>query len=66
MKEKNLKFTGSKKSPNLPVWNLGDLYHSSSSQKLRKDLNFIRNETKRFEKKFQNKIDKLTSTKLIK
>ncbi len=64
MKEKNLKFTGSKKSPNLPVWNLGDLYHSSSSQKLRKDLNFIRNETKRFEKKFQNKIDKLTSTKL--
>ena len=40
MKEKNLKFTGSKKSPNLPVWNLGDLYHSSSSQKLRKDLNY--------------------------
>ena len=52
MKEKNTKSKQSQILRGLPVWNLVDLYPSISSKKIQTDLNFIRKESKFFEKKY--------------
>ncbi len=66
MKEKNLKYRKNSKSSELPVWNLNDLYTSIKSKELTKDIEFIRKNTKSFEKKYQNKIKNLNSVELHK
>ena len=66
MKEKNLKYRKNSKSSELPVWNLNDLYTSIKSKELTKDIEFIRKNTKSFEKKYQNKIKNLNSVALHK
>ena len=64
MKEKNTKSKQFQILKGLPVWNLGDLYTSISSRKIRKDLEFIKIESKFFEKKYKGKITKLSSFQL--
>ena len=56
MKAKNNKNNQIKKTDKVPVWNLSDLYPSISSKKLSKDLDFIRKNTKLFERKYHKKI----------
>jgi len=50
----------------LPVWNLADLYPSIKSKKINKDLSFIKNTSKTFEKKYEGKISKLSAENLLK
>ena len=66
MKAKNNKHRNLKKTENLPIWDLNDLYPSISSKKLKNDLDFIRKKSKSFEKRFHNKIAKLDHLKLYK
>ena len=64
MKAKNSKSKQFQILKGLPVWNLVDLYPSISSKKIQTDLNFIRKESKFFEKKYKGKITKLSSLQL--
>ena len=48
----------------LPKWNLGDLYPSINSKKINFDLDSIERLSKSFEKKYENKISKLSSLQL--
>ena len=64
MKAKNSKSKQFQILKGLPVWNLVDLYPSISSKKIQTDLNFIRIESKFFEKKYKGKITKLSSLQL--
>ena len=50
---------------NLPLWNLNDLYKSPKDPKIKKDLYLIQKESKIFEKKYEKKISKLSSSKLL-
>ena len=50
----------------LPIWNLKDLYESPKAKKLSNDLNKLRITTKKFEKKYESKITKLSSNQLLK
>jgi len=64
MKAKNSKSKQFQILKGLPVWNLVDLYPSISSKKIQTDLDFIRKESKFFEKKYKGKITKLSSLQL--
>ena len=48
-----------KNTVNLPKWNLGDLYISPNSQKLKYDLKWIKGESKKFRIKYEGKIKNL-------
>ena len=50
----------------LPIWNLKDLYLSQKNKSLIKDLNNIKNDSLKFEKKYQNKVHLLTANNLYK
>ena len=49
----------------LPVWRLADLYLSQKDKKLFIDLNNIKKETKKFEKKYLNKVKLLSAERLL-
>ena len=49
----------------LPVWNLNDLYSSISSKKINNDLSYIEKSSKLFAKKYEGKVVKLDSKKLL-
>tara|TARA_B100000029_G_C17580290_1_gene959436 strand:+ start:1054 stop:2862 length:1809 start_codon:yes stop_codon:yes gene_type:complete len=63
---KNFKKNNKNKLGKLPVWNLGDLYSSINSKKLFIDLEYIKNSTKKFEKKYENKVKYLKANELYK
>ncbi len=50
----------------LPIWNLKDLYLSQKDKSLIRDLNIIKNDTLKFEKKYINKVHLLTANNLYK
>ena len=50
----------------LPIWNLKDLYLSQKNKSLIRDLNNIKNDSLKFEKKYQNKVHLLTANNLYK
>jgi len=50
----------------LPIWNLKDLYLSQKDKSLIRDLNNIKNDSLKFEKKYQNKVHLLTANNLYK
>jgi len=56
----------SKSSKSLPLWNLGDLYPSITSDKIITDLDYIKKSSKAFERKYEGKIIKLSSLHLSK
>ncbi len=64
MKHQNYQDLSKKSLGKLPVWNLKDLYLSPNSTGLKKDLNNLRLATKKFEKKYNNKIIKLNAKQL--
>ena len=66
MKQKNYQNSIKKNLGKLPIWNLGDLYESPNSKKLRDDLSNLSIITKKFEKKYNNKVINLSSEKLSK
>ena len=66
MKQKNYQNSIKKNLGKLPIWNLGDLYESPNSKKLRDDLRNLGIITKKFEKKYNNKVINLSSEKLLK
>ena len=49
----------------LPVWKLKDLYSSQNDKNLSADLNNIKKETKKFEKKYLKKVKLLSAEKLL-
>ena len=59
MKANNNQTYAQKKLGKLPVWKLKDLYSSQNDKNLTTDLNNIKKETKKFEKKYLNKIKRL-------
>ena len=56
MKQKNYQNSIKKNLGKLPIWNLGDLYESPNSQKLRDDLRNLGIITKKFEKSITIKL----------
>ncbi len=64
MKQQSYQDLSKKNLGKLPVWNLKDLYQSPNSTNLKNDLNNLRLITKKFEKKYNNKIVKLSSKQL--
>ena len=66
MKQKNYQNSIKKNLGKLPIWNLGDLYESPNSKKLRDDLSNLSIITKKFEKKYNNKVINLSSENLSK
>ena len=66
MKKKYNKFKKDHISTSLPIWNLSDLYSSITSKKITIDLDYIEKSSKKFEKKYEGKISKLTSNLLFK
>jgi len=66
MKQKNYQNSIKKNLGKLPIWNLVDLYESPNSKKLRDDLRNLGIITKKFEKKYNNKVINLSSEKLLK
>ncbi len=50
----------------LPIWNLKDLYVSQKNKSLIRDLNNIKNDSLKFEKKYQNKVHLLNANNLYK
>ena len=66
MKQKNYQNSTKKNLGKLPIWNLGDLYESPNSKKLRDDLSNLSIITKKFEKKYNNKVINSSSEKLLK
>ena len=48
----------------LPIWNLKDLYLSQKNKSLIRDLNNIKNDSLKFEKKYQNKVHLLSANNL--
>ena len=65
MKANNNQTNAQKKLGKLPVWKLKDLYSSQNDKNLSTDLNNIKKETKKFEKKYFNKIKLLSAEKLL-
>ena len=66
MEQKNYQNSIKKNLGKLPIWNLGDLYESPNSKKLRDDLSNLSIITKKFEKKYNNKVINSSSEKLLK
>ena len=66
MNTKNNQTNASKNLGKLPIWNLKDLYLSQKNKSLIRDLNNIKNDSLKFEKKYQNKVHLLTANNLYK
>ena len=66
MNTKNNQTNASKNNEKLPVWNLQDLYNSHNDKSLIRDLNDIKKNTQKFEKKYLNKVKTLTADNLYK
>ncbi len=66
MKHQSYQDLSKKNLGKLPIWNLKDLYNSPNSISLKKDLDDLRTITKKFEKKYNNKIINLNSKQLHK
>jgi len=66
MKTINNQTNETKNLGKLPVWNLKDLYPSQKDKSLTRDLNIIKNETIKFEKKYFDKVKSLTTDDLFK
>ncbi len=66
MNNKNNQINEVKNLGKLPVWNLRDLYISKTDKNLTKDLNIIKSESHKFEKKYINNIKKLSAEELFK
>ena len=66
MKQRSYQDISKKNLGKLPVWNLKDLYPSTNSTLIKSDLNNLRLKTKKFEKKYNNKISSLNSKQLYK
>ena len=64
MNTKNNQTNASKNHEKLPVWNLKDLYLSKKDKSLIRDLNNIKNDSLKFEKKYQNKVHLLNANNL--
>ncbi len=65
MKAINNQTNAEKSLGKLPVWRLADLYISQNDKKLFIDLNNIKKETKKFEKKYLNKVKFLSAERLL-
>ena len=65
MKAINNQTNAEKSLGKLPVWRLADLYMSQNDKKLFIDLNNIKKETKKFEKKYFNKVKLLSAERLL-
>ena len=65
MKANNNQTNADKKLGKLPIWKLKDLYSSQNDKNLTTDLNNIKKETKKFEKKYLNKVKLLSAEKLL-
>ena len=50
---KNVEVKNSKKLGKLPIWNLSDLYDSPNNKNIKSDLDYIKNFTINFEKKYE-------------
>ena len=50
----------------LPSWNLADIYKSINSVRLHNDINFVKNSCIKFEKKYEKKLNNLSSEELYK
>ena len=66
MNTKNNQTNASKSNGKLPVWNLKDLYNSHNDKSLIRDLNDIKKNTQKFEKKYLNKVNALSADNLHK
>ena len=66
MNTKNNQTNASKNLGKLPVWNLKDLYLSQNDKGLSRDLNNIKTNTLKFEKKYLNKVKTLSAENLYK
>ena len=66
MNTKNNQINESKNHGKLPVWNLKDLYNSHNDKSLIRDLNDIKKNTQKFEKKYLNKVNTLSADNLYK
>ena len=66
MNTKNNQTNTSKSHGKLPVWNLNDLYNSHNDKSLTRDLNDIKKNTQKFEKKYLNKVNSLSADNLYK
>ena len=66
MNTKNNQTNASKNLGKLPIWNLKDLYPSQNDKNLNRDLNNIRDDTLKFEKKYFNKVKNLSAENLYK
>ncbi len=66
MNTKNNQTNASKNLGKLPIWNLKDLYVSQNDKSLTKDLNSIKSNTLKFEKKYLNKVKTLSADNLYK
>ena len=66
MNTKNNQTNASKNLGKLPVWNLKDLYNSHNDKRLIRDLNDIKKNTQKFEKKYFNKFNEISSLNLKK
>ena len=61
MNTKNNQTNASKNLGKLPIWNLEDLYLSQNDKGLSRDLNNIKINTLKFEKKYLNKVKILSA-----
>ena len=61
MKQKN---KDNYQQKDLPKWNLNDLYDSPNSQEIKRDLLFLENHSKLFEKNYFKKVSKLSASNL--
>ena len=66
MNTKNNQTNASKNNVKLPVWNLKDLYNSHNDKSLIRDLNDIKKNTQKFEKKYLNNVNTLSAANLHK
>jgi len=66
MNTKNNQINAPKNLGKLPTWNLKDLYPSQNDKSLTRDLNNIRDDTLKFEKKYLNKVKTLSADNLYK
>ena len=66
MNTKNNQTNASKNPGKLPIWNLKDLYLSQNDKGLSRDLNNIKTNTLKFEKKYLNKVKTLSAENLYK
>ena len=64
MNTKNNQTNASKNLGKLPTWNLKDLYLSQNHKGLSRDLNNIKTNTLKFEKKYLNKVKSLSAENL--